>query len=237
MASSKVEEVTGLVKILDRVTPRACASADRFITTKSCHHDHSAYEFGSPCRRCAVSRPSITGIFQSIRTTSYGLRLADHDSAICRKASTPSRATSTSRPNVFAIAGEDLTRTAALSSTTRHAHTQQFVGPEHAPCPAGWSARQSGHEKWKLEPLPASDSTQILPSISSTRFLLMAKPQPGAAVLAGGRRIGLAEALEHLAALLRMSCRCRCLAPRNTVRAAGIFCQLSQCRPQFHRSR
>ena len=51
--------------------------------------------------------------------------------------------------------------------------------------------------KWKVAPLPASLSTQIFPPSNSVSRLQIARPKPGAAVVAGGRGIHLLERLEQ----------------------------------------
>ena len=74
---------------------------------------------------------------------------------------------------------------------------------------------------WNVEPLPDSLVTHIRPPIISARRLLMARPKPGAAVLARGGSVDLAERLEQPRPCDRRECRCRCPAPAN----------VTSCRP------
>ena len=62
----------------------------------------------------------------------------------------------------------------------------------------------------------AALSTRIVPPISSASRLQIARPEAGAAVLARGRAVGLAEALEQPADARRRDSRCRCRATANS---------------------
>ncbi len=55
------------------------------------------------------------------------------------------------------------------------------------------SAAPAGSVKWNVLPRPTSLSTQIRPPISSTSCEEMARPEPGPAVRARGRAVGLGE--------------------------------------------
>ena len=50
---------------------------------------------------------------------------------------------------------------------------------------------------WNVDPRPTSLSTHIVPPMSSARWMLIGKPETGAAVLPGSRCIALAEGLEQ----------------------------------------
>ena len=61
----------------------------------------------------------------------------------------------------------------------------------------------AGSRMVKVEPSPGSLSTVMSPPIMLAEVLADGQAQPGAAVLAGGRGVGLGEGLEQLAELLR----------------------------------
>ena len=64
--------------------------------------------------------------------------------------------------------------------------------------------------KMNVLPLPGVLSTRICPPISSTSCLADRQAEAGAAVLAGGRRVGLGEGARRAGPRPPARCRCRC---------------------------
>ncbi len=71
-----------------------------------------------------------------------------------------------------------ISRFVALSSTTRMRLPASCGSPSSSGIGLGTSAAVTGSEMRKVEPLPCSLSTEIVPPISSTRRLEMARPSP-----------------------------------------------------------
>ena len=141
-----------------------------------------------PASRRAVRPP---GIAQSMSATSTGCRPASGPAPPpgCLPRSAPSPTTG---PAGIRSAGGRVVGDHDQDPPGRAARARPpLLGPADA------AASGSRSVKWNVLPRPGSLSTQIRPPISSHQPLADRQAQAGAAVAAGGRRVGLAERLEQ----------------------------------------
>ncbi|MNG74491.1 hypothetical protein D3C79_329720 [compost metagenome] len=124
--------------------------------------------------RRAVSMPSISGICQSTNITRNGC-----SAAVARKASraTPPQAAATGESPAKRSMSARIWRAAALSSTTSTRAPASSAGTTLR-CGCAFSPTPSQTLNENVLPLPAWESTAIVPPISSTRRLQMARPRP-----------------------------------------------------------
>ena len=131
--------------------------------------------FSSSRMRRMASMPSICGIFQSMSTSRNGLPALDAASS-SSIASLPELETVASIPSDSSMCWR-ISRDAALSSTT-NARLILISLPRSATWLGEASPIGSVMSKLKVLPLPNSLVTPMLPSIRSTRSLLIARPRP-----------------------------------------------------------
>ena len=103
-------------------------------------------------------------------------------------------------PNLTSMASR-VFKLARLSSTMRIESGNRSLVSRVSPLPLVGSSRESlvvssGIENLNSDPCPNTDSTSISPSMSSTRFLQMAKPSP-LSESAGNRSVDLREWFEE----------------------------------------
>ncbi len=74
----------------------------------------------------------------------------------------------------------------------------------------------------KVEPLPSSLSATDVAAEHPAEVPGDGEPEPGAAIVPGGRGVGLAEGLEERRQSAPASCRCRCRTTSNSTRSPPL---------------
>ena len=117
-----------------------------------------------------------------------------------------------------ASCGSRISRLVALSSTTSTRARRRAARAARRRRRLAGGAERHGEPERACRG-PARSRRRSSPPISSTSCREIARPEPGAAVAARGRAVGLGEGLEQARLRVSARCRCRCRAPRSAASA------------------